>query len=196
MVGGRNQRVIVNCATCGTPFHPWAGRESTSKVCGLACNGPHAAKKIRNTEDDFESYVSKKDGGCWEWQGPIIWNGYGKFHFSRSRMLAHRYAYLRFKGEIPEGNVVCHSCDNRKCVNPDHLWTGTQADNLRDMWEKGRGDAGVKVHSEAHPLSKITREVALAIRADQRVAREVAADYGVSKSLVLGIKKGTHWKYA
>jgi hypothetical protein len=73
---------------------------------------------------------------------------------------------------------------------------GTHNDNMKDMAQKGRANTRPKVHSEAHPLSKITKEIARNIREDKRSGRKIAAEYSVSKSLVHGIKKGTHWKYA
>lgn len=100
-----------------------------------------------------------------------------------------------YKGPIAAGLYVCHSCDNRRCVNPDHLWLGTQADNLSDMRAKGRDNYGVRVHSEAHPLAKLVAAQAIAIRTDPRPARAIASEYGVSKSVVLSIKSGRHWRH-
>lgn len=78
-------------------------------------------------------------GGCWEWTAACYPNGYG--HFMRVKhkvVLAHRMAYELANGSIPEGLLVLHRCDNRRCVRPDHLWVGTQSDNMRDMHTKGR----------------------------------------------------------
>ena len=111
-------------------------------------------------------------------------------------MRAHRWAHERANGPIPDGLMVCHSCDNPGCVRPDHLWTGSAAENLADMAKKKRAHKGPSRHSEAHPLSKLSGPAARAIRADGRFHREIAEAYGVSPSLVGGIKRGTHWKYA
>ena len=76
--------------------------------------------------------------GCWEWHGSIYLNGYGQFSFLGRPMRAHRVSYLLFKDEIPPNMDVCHTCDNRICVNPDHLFIGSRSDNMQDCSKKGR----------------------------------------------------------
>jgi hypothetical protein len=83
--------------------------------------------------DTFDSYVARGEG-CWEWTGYRDKDGYGKYR----TLLAHRFAYARAAGNIPDGQVVCHSCDNPSCVNPAHLWLGSLSDNQRDSAEKRR----------------------------------------------------------
>jgi hypothetical protein len=77
-------------------------------------------------------------GDCWEWQGLLRKDGYGTVGFKRKTSLPHRLSYIVFKGPIPDGMLILHSCDNRKCINPDHLRIGTYSDNLNDMWSKKR----------------------------------------------------------
>lgn len=75
---------------------------------------------------------------CWEWKGGRSNRRYGHVSINGERILAHRYSYELYKGHIPPSMVVCHSCDNTFCLNPGHLWLGTQKDNLQDCKSKGR----------------------------------------------------------
>jgi len=79
--------------------------------------------------------------GCWEWTGFRSRDGYGQIRYGTSSagiVYVHRASYEVFKGPIPEGQVVCHACDNPPCFNPDHLFLGSQTDNMRDAQKKGR----------------------------------------------------------
>ena len=84
----------------------------------------------------FWDKVEKTDG-CWNWKANKA-NGYGHFSLYGKKIKAHRYSWIMKYGEIPAGMLICHHCDNKACVNPDHLFIGTQSDNLKDCVRKGR----------------------------------------------------------
>lgn len=95
---------------------------------------------MKTTEERFLAKVEKTNT-CWLWQASTTGAGYGQIWMNEDgwkRIDAHRYSYILHKGTIPEGLVVMHTCDNKLCVNPDHLILGTQKENLRDMYAKGR----------------------------------------------------------
>jgi hypothetical protein len=101
-------------------------------ICSLPCykknTNPLCSDKCRIT------FYLKKEGDCWIYTGGLNRNGYGKF----GKKSAHRASYEIFKGEIPSGKYVCHSCDNPSCFNPEHLWLGTALENALDSIKKGR----------------------------------------------------------
>lgn len=103
----------------------------------------------------------KKTKGCWEWIGGKFYHGYGVFKFNYKTWKAHRFSRLIHNGFIPKGMCVCHTCDNKLCVNPKHLWLGTKSDNNKDRDKKGR-----MAHNcgEKHGRSKLTEKQVLEIR--------------------------------
>ena len=128
---------------------------------------------------------------CWEWQATKERVGYGQIKSMGQMLMAHRVAFELTVGEIPDGMKVCHKCDNRGCVNPSHLFLGTQSDNMKDCAKKGR----LNSQNGNHPRAKLSPDQVLAIRRDKRVQREIAADYGVSISAIGLIIMGRNWKH-
>lgn len=106
-------------------------------------------------------------------------------------MLAHRAAYSAWVGTIPEGQVVRHRCDNRRCINPEHLVLGTQADNIADAVERDRMPRG-DTHHNAVITGEIAREVVKQRNAGVG-STELAEKYGVSRTVIKGIVRGSMW---
>jgi hypothetical protein len=117
-------------------------------------------------EERFDSKV-RPSAGCWIWTGGRS-KGYGSFWLGGRDVRAHRYAYERHHGPIPEGLMICHTCDNPPCVNPHHLYAGTAADNARDARQRGR--AHVLQPAKPKPFTGPVAEAAKAGRFDRHVA--------------------------
>jgi hypothetical protein len=131
--------------------------------------------------------------GCWEWLGAMLWNGYGRLAPLKGEYLAHRASYASKFGPIPEGAKVLHRCDNRRCINPGHLFLGSSSDNLKDCYQKGRR---ADTNGERNPFSKLTNSQVSAILRDDRTQKAIAADYGVARSTIGEIKRGRAWRTA
>ena len=130
--------------------------------------------------------------GCWIWVKSWYLYGYGKLYFA-GEIYAHRVSYKAFKGDIPEGFNVCHTCDTPPCVNPDHLFLGTKANNSADMVAKGRQTKG-----EKRPNAKLRETQVREILTKDKTGLpqpELARYYGVTKSTISSIVRGKRWKY-
>lgn len=138
----------------------------------------------------FLSLVTKTHGGCWIWRAAISWNGYGFFKIARKMVGAHRASWTMFRGKIPDGMMILHKCDNPPCVNPGHLFVGTQRDNHRDMVLKGRGINGEK--NGRHKLNRLQVSI---IRKTAGVSQQYLADlFGVSQAAISSIQRGKTWR--
>lgn len=129
---------------------------------------------------------------CWNWQGATFRNGYGRFYVSRTKgTTASRASMILHCGPIDPEIEVCHTCDNRRCVNPAHLFLGTPKDNAMDKVAKGRAHRPIGVKNAS---AKLNPELVAEIRTRTGTHASVARDYGVSPGLIAMIRKGEIWK--
>jgi len=163
--------------------------------------------KARNSIEKFWSNVDVKGpDDCWEWKLSKFRRGYGQSRFNGRNMQTHRIAWIVENGDIPQGILVCHKCDNPGCVNPSHLFLGTHVDNMADMVSKGRqckGDfnaarrikgmrAGVK-----NGRAKITDNEAAQIRQLYACGgvkqKDLGKRFGINQRMISAIVLGKNW---
>ena len=172
-----------------------------------AATKPIPALTGDNKRNFFRKIKINHETGCHEWKAARSGGGYGQFNL-RGRMVgAHRLAYFLATGTDPAGLNACHSCDNPSCCNPDHLFLGTDADNMLDKTRKGRNNCprGEAHGSRTQPWSwqrgearwnaKLSSADILSIRTDPRNSREIAGQYCVSRSQITAIKRGEKWRH-
>jgi hypothetical protein len=143
--------------------------------------------------DRFWSKVDKTEN-CWNWTAGTYEKGYGLYSIKNRNYRAHRVSYEMHKGPIPEGMLVLHQCDNPRCVRPDHLFLGTNADNMADKIAKGR-EAHVGAPGSANGLAKLTEDQVIAIRQEAGTHQQVADKYGVSRRAIMEIRSRRRWKH-
>ena len=133
----------------------------------------------------FWANVERTDE-CWNWTARTNEKGYGPFAVAGKPVTAHRLSYELNVGKIVNGSWVLHSCDNPKCVRPDHLRLGNNLDNMRDKMGRGR-------HNGLHPAVKLSVEIARTIESSSESKSVLAARYGVGQTTIMRIKRGQHW---
>lgn len=148
----------------------------------------------------FWNKIEKQnENGCWIWKGYKDVNGYGHVTIHKPRTaMVHRVMWELTFGKIPAGLLVCHECDNPACCNPAHLFLGTHAENMKDMFAKKRRPT-MSFKGSAHPRAKLTEEQVVEIRACRGVVnyKEVMKKYGIGRSSVYRIwnEPEKHWNH-
>jgi len=150
-------------------------------------DGPRARASV---EERFWRNVNKSDG-CWEWTGKSKIDGYGIIGLGgrkTGKILAHRLSWIIHHGPIPDGDgyhgtVIMHTCDNRGCVNPGHLFRGTQADNIRDMDSKGRR-VNRQLKGSKHNMAKLTEDNVRYIRSSPKTNVDLATEFNMTRQAI------------
>ena len=178
--------VARTCQSCQQSFFctPTQARMNWGKFCSKRCSMVARWKlKQRPAAERLLSHVSKQVNGCWLWTAAKDPKGYGEVRHRGKKAKAHRLSYELFVGVIPPGLMVCHHCDTPSCVAPDHLFLGTNTENILDSCRKLR---------QSH---KLTVEQVRAIRVDTRTYDLIASEFGISISHVSNIKHRRCWAY-
>jgi hypothetical protein len=139
-----------------------------------------------------ETTVRIPEAGCWIWMLGTE-DGYGRIRIGDRMVLAHRISYAAFSAPIPEKLCVLHECDVRPCVNPNHLFLGTNMENVIDKIKKGRHWTGFQKTGEQSHRAVLTREQVVSIINDSRAQRVIANEHGVTQSAISDIKTGKSW---
>ena len=172
------------CEKCGATFKatPATVRKGGARWCSIKCYGSMIEASARKKQD-FWAKVDKSLGeeSCWEWTGALSKLEYGMVRYKGKTKSAHQIAFLLSGGQICEGQVIRHKCDNRKCCNPGHLVVGTQLHNVRDRMERNPP-------KDEKWRMKLSDEQVADIRRSSGTLRSIAAHYAVSVALVSQIK--------
>ena len=150
-------------------------------------------EKLNRLKNNFEKFVIRKVD-CWQWKGKSE-KGYPKMTCRKKlgANLGHRASWLIYRGEIPYGLSVLHKCDNALCTNPDHLFLGSNEDNVNDMLSKKRNPRGSKVGTSKLDEDKV-KQIKMLLEKDI-TGVEISERFGVTRTLVSYIKNGKAWKH-
>lgn len=152
-------------------------------------------KPIDPIERFHSKYIVNEETGCHEWIGTFQSTGYGFFWYGNRNVYAHRFSYETFVTKISKNDVIMHLCDNPKCVNYNHLKSGSQSENIKDMVKKNRQAIGSKIGSSKLTDNQVLDIKKALINPYPGLQSELAKKYGVTTTIISGIKKGRNWSH-
>ena len=179
------------CSKCNAwkPFNRFYHNSASNDGYRPDCKDcEHIPARHKTAEERFWAKVKKGDlDNCWEWQGGTATNnGYGRLWTHEGHITAHCFSWQLHNGDIPPGMQVCHTCDNPKCVNPNHLFLGSSSVNAQDMILKLRG---------TQKLSPDDVRIIRAMLKDERPRQEIADRFNVSRGSINNIARGATWRW-
>ena len=186
----QREELVKTCLVCGAIFekdgrYSWA-YFSKQRFCSARCSGVHNSKTMKRVtkSEKFWRHVDERDfSKCWPWQGPRDSAGYGQANWQGRILRAHALSLDLSGRPVPKGMHSCHTCDNKSCVNPAHLYVGTPAQNSRDA-----------VLAGSH-AKKLCKSDVIEIRASSLGAKSLSELYGVSETMIYQIKSRKKWKH-
>jgi predicted XRE-type DNA-binding protein len=194
------------CQQCGTSFFPYQWCKTPPRFCSSRC---HSDSRIIVDLDAYFWSLVEKSEGCWRWLGNIRADGYGRFATGEKTIAAHRYSLaLKLGRPLARGEQANHACHNRRCVNPAHLYAGTQKENIRDAMQAGRmaiQNPGFRRllnkrlargtrHHNAKLTDNLVRKIR-ALRADGWSQQRIADEVGIAQPNVSMVLLGKTWKH-
>jgi len=132
--------------------------------------------------------------GCWIWMLSTTRKSYGQLTYRKKHLEAHRASWMAFRGAIPHDRYVLHRCNISLCVNPDHLYLGTERENCADRKAAGTFKPPPRFSGEQHPMAKLTESIVREVKAAKGTIREISARTGIKPSTVGAIRSGRTWK--
>lgn len=182
--------MIKSCSNCGAQISVPKCLNKPTNFCNRKCLGEYRRGKIKTpAAERFYAKVEKSES-CWIWIGAMSWNGYGRFAERKHHIVgAHQFAWKLKSGTWPDGYVL-HSCDNRLCVNPDHLRIGTQQDNINDAGLRNRRSRG-----STHGHAKFTERDIAEIRTSDETNIALGRRYNVIYKTIWKIRTRRSWTH-
>lgn len=186
------------CKNCHTSFFS-RNKKKLQKYCSVDCRRNWHKSKAAFKEKILDAISIDDASKCWNWSKSISKYGYGKFGMNGKHWRAHRLSFEIFKGEIHQNKLVLHHCDNRKCVNPEHLYLGDHYQNAQDIKKRNR----TYLISEPkrggnNPCAKLNDDIVIKIRAEIKngeLGKNIAKNHNVSVATISMIKNNKIWNH-